>query len=169
MTELYTGMVRLAIGVLTLLGGAFWLVMALTMPDVRDVTISVAAVGAGLIVLFWDRLRLPARIVVPVAAAGGLAGTGTGLAADRISEGGMFAWLEYRGWPFEWLVRGGVADTPDEARRLAIEDGWAADWLRMLVDVVLWTYASLVLIVVLIVGMRALRGYFAPKVTDQPG
>ncbi|MEU4562127.1 hypothetical protein AB0F72_27400 [Actinoplanes sp. NPDC023936] len=169
MTELYTGMGRLAVGVLGLLGGAFWLVMTLSEGDPRVTAAGAAAVLGGLILLFWDRLRLPARIVVPAAVAGGLIGTVAGLAARGISTCCMFGWSEGRGWPFVWLTRGGVADTPDEARRLGIEEGWTAIPFRMLADVVLWSYASLVLIVGVLVLTRVLRGHFAPKVPDPAG
>jgi hypothetical protein len=163
MPGLVIAMTRLAVGGLSLIGGAFWLVINLVYPNPRDALVGVVAAGGGVVVLAWHRLRLPARIVVPAVIAGGLAGAAAGLAVHRVSTGGMFGWIEYRGWPFEWLSRGAVADDPAEAQRLGQAAGWSAEPLRLAVDAVLHTYGSLILIV----GLTLLVRYFAGNVPDR--
>jgi hypothetical protein len=53
--------------------------------------------------------------------------------------------------------RGAVADDFDEARRQAVADGWGYDLFRLLVDVSLWAYAGLVLMVLIGLGARRIR------------
>ncbi|BBH64736.1 hypothetical protein ACTI_14210 [Actinoplanes sp. OR16] len=156
-------MIRAVIGATGLLCGGFWLVVNLISGSPQDAAVGVTPVLGGLMVLFWDRLRIRSPWVAPVAVAAGLAGAVAGLAVHRVSTGGMFAWIEYRGWPFEWLSRGGLGDDFDEARRIAEASGWSAEPLRLAVDVVLHSYTSLVLIVGLILLLRRL----APKVPDK--
>ena len=133
--------------------------MALTVPSPRDAFAGGAVAAGGAVLLAWRWLRPPARLVAAVAAVGGPAGSLGGLAVQRITMGGMSGWFEDRGWPFEWLGRGAVADSPDEARRQAVADGWEADPLPLLADVVVWSYTALVLIVAGTLIGRAWRAH----------
>ena len=146
--------VRFAIGFLSLVAGGFWLVMALTVPYPRDIFVGAAVAAGGGVLLAWKRLRPPVRPAIAVAALGGVAGTAAGLAVRRVDMGGMFGWSEHRGWPFAWLGRAGLADSIEEARRQATTGGWGVDWFRMCLDAVVWSYTSLVLVVVLCLVLR---------------
>lgn len=150
-------------GQLSLTFGMFWLVMSLTVAVDRHVFAGAAIAGGGLVLLLWRRIRLPVRLVAAGAVAAGLAGTAVGLAVRSVSTGGMFGWFEGRGWPFEWLGRGALADSPDEARRRAVEEGWGVDVFRLLADVTVWAYTGLVLICLIGLAARAQKRRGTPE------
>ncbi|MFD1373484.1 hypothetical protein [Actinoplanes sichuanensis] len=146
--------------------GMFWLVMNLTVAVDRHVFTGLAMAGGGLVLLLWRRIRLPVRLVGVVSVVVGAAGTVAGLIVRTVSTGGMFGWFEDRGWPFAWLARGGLADSPDEARRLAVAGGWGVDWTRLAADVVVWAYTGLVLICLIGLAVRAQKGRKAPELPE---
>ncbi|WP_229075676.1 hypothetical protein [Actinoplanes sp. DH11] len=158
MTTTGIALARFAAGSLGLLAGGFWLVMTLLSGDPQAASTGALPIGGGLVLLCWDRLRLPARRVAAAVAMIIPAGLAAGLAVERTVLGGMFGWFAYRGWPFTWLERGAAADSPAEARRLAEASDWAVEPFRLVVDVVLWAYAGLVLSAGVILLVRALRG-----------
>jgi hypothetical protein len=148
---------RITVGQISLTVGLLWLFMSFSSANVRDVFVGSALAGGGLVMLLWRRIVLPVRLVAAVSVAAGLVGTAAGLAARSVSTGGMFAWSEGRGWPFEWVGRGSVADDFEQARRQAVAEGWGYDLLRLVVDVSLWAYAGLVLMVLIGLVTRRIR------------
>jgi hypothetical protein len=148
---------RLTVGQISLTVGLLWLFLSFGSATARDVFVGVVIAGGGLVMLLWRRILLPVRLVVAGSVAAGVAGTAAGLAARSVSTGGMFVWSEGRGWPFEWLGRGALADDFDAARRQAIADGWGYDLFRLVVDVSLWAYAGLMLMVLIGLVTRRIR------------
>jgi hypothetical protein len=148
---------RLTVGQGSLTVGLLWLVMSASTASVRDVFVGSAIAGGGLVMLLWRRIPLPGRLVAAGSVAAGVAGTAAGLFYRSVSTGGMFVWSEGRGWPFTWVGRGAMADDFDEARRQAIADGWGWDLFRLVVDVSLWAYAGLVLMVLIGLVARRIR------------
>jgi hypothetical protein len=148
---------RLTVGQVSLTVGMLWLVLSLNTPNFRDAFAGLALAGGGLVMLLWRRIRLPVRLVAAVSLAAGVVGTAAGLAVRSVSTGGMFVWSEGRGWPFEWVGRGAVADDFDEARRQAIAESWGYDLFRLVVDVSLWAYAGLVSVVLIGLVTRRFR------------
>jgi hypothetical protein len=148
---------RLTVGQMSLTVGLLWLAMSASSANVRDVFVGSVLAGGGLVMLLWRRILLPVRTVAVVSVAVGLAGTAAGLVSGSISTGGMFVWSEGRGWPFEWAGRGATSDDLDEARRQAIAEGWGYDLFRLVVDVSLWAYAGLVLVVSIGLVARRIR------------
>jgi hypothetical protein len=154
--------IRLTVGQISLTLGMLWLVMNLTVAFDRHVFAGFAVTGGALVLLLWRRIRLPVRPVVAGSVVFGLVVTVAGLVVRTVTTGGMFGWFEGRGWPFEWLGRGGLAGSLDEARRVAVADGWGVDVWRLAADVVVWTYAGLVLICLIGLAVRAQKGRRTP-------
>ncbi|MEV4277364.1 hypothetical protein [Actinoplanes xinjiangensis] len=155
--------IRLTVGQLSLTFGMFWLVMNLTVALDRHVFAGAALAGGGLVLLLWRRIRLPVRPVVTGSVVFGVVATVVGLVVRTVSTGGMFGWFESRGWPFGWLSRGGLADTPDGAHRRAVADGWGTDLMRLVADVTVWAYTGLVLICLLGLVVRAQKAHRIPE------
>jgi hypothetical protein len=68
----------------------------------------------------------------------------------------MFAYVVDRGFPFRWLQRGGVADDPEVARRLAATDSWHVDVSGLALNLFVWAHLG-VLVVALVVLVRRAR------------
>lgn len=153
-----SGVLRLAVGLVSLTGGLFWLLMSLSGAHSRDVFAGAALAGGGLVLLLWRRVALPGRLVCAAAGLAGLAATGAGLIVRSAGLCCMFVYSEGRGWPYEWLGRGAVAGTADGARRLAGAEAWSVtSALALVADVTVWAYACSVLIVLVALGRRAVR------------
>ena len=143
-------------GAFSLVGGLTWILLNLHGPrPVADIATGVILAAGGLVLLMPHRVRLPARPAWAVAAVAALAGAVAGLAVRSTAFGGMYAYVEQRGFPFAWLNRGGVADDPDTARQLAALDPWNVNVLPLIGDVVVWAYAG---ILVLVIVRRLRRG-----------
>jgi hypothetical protein len=80
-------------------------------------------------------------------AAAAAAGTLFGLSVQTSESCCMFGYTMGRGWPFQWLSRGGVADDPDVARRIALTSGWSPDALTLVASLLFWACAGLLAIV----------------------
>lgn len=155
--------VRLTVGQVSLTAGLFWLLMNLSGVHPRDVFAGFALAAGGLVLLLWRRMALPGRLVFAAAGATGLGGTAAGLTVRSAELCCMFGYGEGRGWPYEWLGRGAVADTAAEAQRLAEAASWGVySPLALLVDVTVWAYTGLVLIVVIGLIRRAVRRETGP-------
>ncbi|GAA0507801.1 hypothetical protein Ade02nite_49870 [Paractinoplanes deccanensis] len=85
------------------------------------------------------------------------AGTAAGLAAGKAQLCCMFGYVVDRGWPSSWASRGAVADDPETAVRLARSSSWTVNVLPLLADLLLFSYAGLLLLVIALV-MRRNRG-----------
>lgn len=116
-------------------------------------------VAGGAALLFWHRLRPSAVGSAVAAAAGAVAGTLGTLPVRTVEVCCMFGWSEERGWPYAWLARWATADTPEQARALAIAAGWQLDPypVYLITDVIFWAYAGFLLFVVSGLAVRAYR------------
>jgi hypothetical protein len=149
--------VRGLLGALTLVGGLTWLLLNLhgTHP-VLDTAVSLVLVAGGLVLLMPHRITLPRRVTGLTAAGAALAGTFAGLAATA-TQASTIAYVVARGWPFHWLQRGGIADDPDTARRIALAADWQVDGVALAADLLFWAYAGMLIVVVLVLVRRSTR------------
>jgi hypothetical protein len=148
------------VGAVSLVGGLTWILLNLgSAAALLDLVVGAVLAAGGLVLLMPHRVRLPRRLGWSVAAGAGVVGTLAGIASSTAQVCCSFAYAEARGFPFRWLSRAGLADDPDIARRLVANSSWEVDVASMLVDVVVWAYAGiLILTVVLLVRrMRARR------------
>ncbi|MBO3740426.1 hypothetical protein [Actinoplanes flavus] len=151
------GPARAGIGLMSLLVGGFWLVMSPNGGDLTDAFMGAVVAAGGLVLLLWHRLGLSGRPVSVAAGAAGVTGTLAGLTVYAGGVCCMFSFSESRGWPLTWLGRGAVADTEDEAIRLARAESWGVYPSDLLVDLVVWAYAGMVLAVLIGLVGRAIR------------
>ncbi|BCY14941.1 hypothetical protein [Actinoplanes sp. L3-i22] len=119
--------------------------------------------AAGATIAFWHRLRPSAAFAAVGAVAGAVAGPLATLGVRTEQLCCMFGWSEDRGWPSAWLSRWASADTPEQARALAIAGGWQPDPVYLATDVVLWAYAGLLVFVVINLAGRAYRAHRGPR------
>jgi hypothetical protein len=151
------------LGAVTLVGGLTWLLLNLHGPQVvTDVLTGGVLAAGGLVLLMPHRVRL--RPVTGVAAgAAALVGTVAGLAVGASQTAGMYVYAAARGYPFHWVQRGGIADDPDTARRLAETSDWQVDVPAVLTNVLFWAFVGL-LVTVAVDGVRqARRSYGATR------
>ncbi|MBB3097265.1 putative membrane protein YphA (DoxX/SURF4 family) [Actinoplanes campanulatus] len=151
------GPARAAIGLISLVLGGFWLVMSPNGGDLTDAFMGAVVAAGGLVLLLWHRLGLSGRLVSVAAGAAGVTGTLAGLTVYASGICCMFSFGESRGWPLTWLGRGAVADTSDEAIRLARLESWGVYPTDLLIDLVVWAYAGMVLAVLIGLVVRAIR------------
>jgi hypothetical protein len=157
-------------GALTLVGGLTWLLLNLHGPhEWLDATVGAVLAAGGLVLLMPHRIRLPGPLTVGAATVAALAGTAAGLAAAAGSTCCMFAYVVQRGWPFGWASRGGVADDPDTARRLAGSTGWHVDAISLAADLLVFGYAGMVLVAVAVLIRRRTAGHDARRVEPAAG
>jgi hypothetical protein len=151
------GVLRGLLGALTLVGGLTWLLLNLpgTHP-VLDTLVSLVLAAGGLVLLMPHRITLPRRVTGLTAAGAALAGTVAGLAATA-SQASTIAYVVARGWPFHWLQRGGVADDPETARRIALAADWQVDGVALAADLLFWAYAGMLILVVVVLIRRSAR------------
>ena len=151
-------LLRWLLGAFSLVGGLTWILLNLHgARPALDFGVGAVLAAAGLVLLMPHRIRLPRRLTAVVMTATAVAGTAGGLLALRGQACCNFAYVENRGFPFEWLSRGGVADDPDTAYRLARSAGWSYDLISLTADLLLWSYAGLLLVVVAVLVGRARR------------
>jgi hypothetical protein len=145
------------LGALTLVGGFTWLLLNLhgTHP-VLDSAVGIVLVAGGLVLLMPHRITLPRRVTGPTAIGVALAGTVASLAVQATQVTSL-AYVIERGWPFHWLQRGGIADDPDTARRVALAADWQIDGVALGGDLLLWAYAGMLVLVVVVLVRRATR------------
>jgi hypothetical protein len=148
-------------GGLTLVAGLTWLLIVEL--SARDVAIGAVLVAGSLVVLMPHRFRLPRRAAAVAVAAAALLGTFGGLAVKSAQEACMYCYVVYRGWPFTWATRGGAADDPATAKRLAEAANWDVNLVRGAVDLVLWGYLGLIGMTVAVLLHRRARGPVAGR------
>ncbi|MEV7622382.1 hypothetical protein [Actinoplanes sp. NPDC089786] len=143
------------LGAVSLVGGLTWILLNLGAP-IPPVDIAVGAVVAlgGLVLLMPHRVRLPLRPAGLTGLGAGVAGTVAGLAVSATAVCCRYAYVEGRGFPFKWLSRGGAADDPETARRVATGAGWDVDWPTLLMSVFVWAYAGLLILTVITLVRR---------------
>lgn len=131
------------LGAVSLVGGLTWVLLNLHGPTPYvDLAAGVVLALGGLILLMPHRIHLP-RAAWLTAAGAGVAGTAAGIASSTANVYGMFAYVVDRGFPFRFLQRGGVADDPEVARRLAATDSWQVDVAALTINVLVWAYLGL--------------------------
>jgi hypothetical protein len=145
------------LGALTLVGGFLWLLINVhgTHP-VLDSAVGIVLVAGGLVLLMPHRITLPRPITGLTAVVAALAGTTASLAVTATQVTSL-AYVIGRGWPFHWALRGGIADDPDTARRIALAADWQIDGVALGADLLLWAYAGMLIIVVGVLVRRATR------------
>jgi hypothetical protein len=147
------------LGAFSLVAGLTWILLNVqgSRPSAAvaiDVAVGVVLAAGGLVLLMPHRARLPAKPTWVVAGAAALAGTAAGLAVGSSALGGMYAYVQYRGFPFGWLSRGGIADDPATARQLASVDPWNVNVLPLIGGALVWAYAGILIFVL----VRRVRG-----------
>jgi hypothetical protein len=143
----FRAVVRGLLGALTLVGGLTWLLLNMhgTHP-VLDTVVSLVLAAGGLVLLMPHRVTLPGRITGLTATGAALAGTVAGLAATA-TQASTLAYVIARGWPFHWLQRGGIADDPEVARRIAMAADWQVDGIALAADILFWAYAGMLILI----------------------
>lgn len=132
-------------GAVALVLGLTWILLTMHGPGpFRDITVGTVLAAGGLVLLMPHRLPLPARVTTLTAAATATVGALAGLLTERSQTGGMFGYVAARGWPFEWLARGAVADDPQTARAMAEQATWQVDAVNLVTDLVFWGLVGLV-------------------------
>ncbi len=148
---------RSTLGAVTLVGGLAWLLLNIQGPQVlTDVLVGAVLAAGGLVLLMPHRIRL-GRAERYGAAVTALAGTAAGLLILRAQLGGMYAYVQGRGYPFEWVRRGAVAEDPDTARRLAGTANWQVDVPAVAGGVLFWGYAGMLVLLGVGLARRARR------------
>lgn len=143
---------RWLLGALSLVGGLTWILAATHTPT--DLAVGVVLAAAGLVLLMPHRIRLPRRLTALVMAGFAVVGTIAGLVVltERV---GSFAYVADRGWPFMWVQRYAVADSAATARRLADSANWTVDLISLSVNLLVWAYAGMLLVVIGVLVRRA--------------
>lgn len=137
------------LGAISLVGGLTWILLNLSPPvPAVDIAVGVVVALGGLVLLMPHRVRLPRRPGWLVALGTGVAGTVAGLLASSAAVCCMYAFVEGRGFPFTWLSRGAVADSPDVARSVTASTGWEVDVATLLLSVFVWAYLGILILTV---------------------
>jgi hypothetical protein len=144
------------LGALSLVAGLTWVLIYLSAPSI-DLVVGVVLALGGLVLLMPHRMRLPRAATWIAAVVAGLGGTAAGIAAGTTTACCMFAYVVDRGFPYPWLQRGGVADDPEVARRLAATDAWQADVPTLLINVLVWAYAGILVVSLVVLVRRTAR------------
>jgi hypothetical protein len=145
------------LGALTLVGGFTWVLINLHgLHTVLDSLVGIVLVAGGLVLLMPHRITLPRRITGLTAVGTAIAGTAASLVVT-VTQTNSLAYVFERGWPFHWLQRGGIADDPDTARRIAQAADWQIDGVALGGDLLLWAYTGMLILVVGVLVRRAMR------------
>ncbi|XVV12011.1 hypothetical protein ACQP2X_45545 [Actinoplanes sp. CA-131856] len=151
---------RFTVGALSLVLGLTWILLNLHSASYRlDLLIGSVLAAGGLVLLMPHRVRLPGRVTAIVMGLCALAGTAAGLAASKSQMCCDVAFIVDRGWPFSWASRGAVADDSETAVRLAASADWTVNFLSLFADLLLFSYAGLLLLVVVLLFRRPKSGY----------
>jgi len=145
------------LGAVSLVGGLTWMLLNLDRPGpATDMIVGTVLAAGGLVLLMPHRVGLPGRVTAATTVGAALAGTAAGLLAASEYTAGMYAYVASRGWPFDWLARGGTADDPATARQLAAQTGWQFDAVNLAADLYFWAFVGL--LAVAIAGRVRRRG-----------
>jgi hypothetical protein len=121
---------------------------------VLDSVVGIVLAAGGLVLLMPHRITLPRRITGLTAVGAALAGTAASLVVT-VTQANSLAYVIERGWPFHWAQRGGIAEDPDTARRIAQAADWQIDGVALGGDLLLWAYAGMLVLVVVVLVRRA--------------
>ena len=146
------------IGAVSLVCGLTWVLLNLHGPNpFVDLAAGVVLSLGGLVLLMPHRIQLPGvatGIAAAVAAAGG---TAAGVLVKTATVCCMFAYVVNRGFPFFWLQRGGVADDPDVAQRLAATDSLHVDVSGLVLNLFIWAHVGVLVMAVVVLVRRSSR------------
>jgi hypothetical protein len=147
---------RFVLGALSLVGGLTWILLNLHVSTAAlDAGVGAVLAAGGLVLLMPHRIRLPRRLTAIAMSGFALAGTAAGLTVESSRQCCEFAYITERGWPFHWASRGGLADDPETAMRLARSSAWSADLVSLAADLLIFSYVGLLLMVVVVLVGRA--------------
>ncbi|MFI5496504.1 hypothetical protein [Actinoplanes sp. NPDC051859] len=139
-------LIRGGAGAVTLVGALTWILLNLPATGRQaDLIVGAVLAAGGLVLLMPHRVPLPALPTAATSAGSALVGALAGLLHETTRTGGMWAYVARRGWPYEWLNRGAVADDPQTARALAEQASWQVDAVNLAATVLFWGFAGLLL------------------------
>lgn len=163
--QLVLNVLRALAGGVSLVLGLLWLLLTTTQGKFTGTDIAVGTVLAagGLVLLMPHRIQLPRTATAITATVAAVGGTAAGLAVKTAQSCCDFAYVVDRGWPFHWLERGAVADSPDTAYRLAQAAGWDPNVITLATDLVLWAYAGMLLVVIVVLVRRGRGDHGVPR------
>jgi hypothetical protein len=155
---------RWLLGASTLVGGLTWILLNLHLDTAVQDTLAGAVLAAGgLVLLMPHRIRLPRLLTTIAVIAVGVGGTAAGLVAKSAQTCCDFAYIVDRGWPFHWIQRGAVADDPGTAFRLTQSANWQVDLVSLAGNLLVFAYAGLLLVVIVVLVRRARGDHDGPK------
>jgi hypothetical protein len=147
---------RWLLGALTLVGGLTWILLNLHLDTaVQDTVVGCVLTAGGVVLLMPHRIRLPRLLTAIAVTVAGIGGTAAGLLVKRAQTCCDFAYIVDRGWPFHWAERGAVADDSGTAYRLAQAANWQVDLVSLAGDLLIFAYAGLLLVVIVVLVRRA--------------
>ena len=151
-------LLRWLLGAVSLVAGLTWILINLNAPSsILDTAVGCVLAAGGLVLLMPHRIRLPRIATAAAMATTALGGAALGLLATRAQTCCSYAYIVDRGWPFHWVQRGGIADDPDTARRLTETADWNVDLVSLAGNLLVFAYAGLVLVVIVVQIRRARR------------
>jgi len=149
---------RTLAGAVSLVCGLTWVLLNLHGPEpLVDLATGVVLALGGLVLLMPHRIRLPGPATGIAAVVAGVGGTVAGIAVNTALACCMFAYVEDRGFPYFWLHRGGVADDPAVAQRLASTASWHVDVAVLTLNLLLWAYVGVLVVALVVLVRRASR------------
>jgi hypothetical protein len=144
------------IGAISLVCGLTWVLLNLHGPEpFVDLAAGVVLSLGGLVLLMDHRIQLPARATGIAAAVAAIGGTAAGIAVKTTTVCCTYAYVVDRGFPFFWLQRGGIADDPGVAQRLAATDSWHVDVSGLALNLFLWAHVGVLVITLVVLVRRA--------------
>ncbi|MFF5079782.1 hypothetical protein ACFY36_22250 [Actinoplanes sp. NPDC000266] len=153
------GGLRFALGAFSLVVGLTWILLNLHSASYRlDLLVGSVLAAGGLVLLMPHRIHLPGRVTAIVMSASAVVGAAAGLAASKAQLCCMFGYVVDRGWPFSWASRGASADDAATAVRLAADADWTVNVVSLFADLLLFSYAGLLLLVIVVVARRSKMG-----------
>jgi hypothetical protein len=153
-------LIRFLLGAITLVGGLTWILVNLTGPDpLLDLLVGVVLSAGALVLLMPHRIQLPRPATLVAVLGGALLGTVAGLLAKTEQACCSYAYLTDRGWPFHWAAQGAFAADAATAHRLAQDANWQVNVVSLGANLLLWSYAGLLLVVVAVLVRRSRGGH----------
>ena len=144
------------IGAISLVSGLTWVLLNLHGPEpFVDLAAGLVLTLGGLVLLMPHRIRLPGVATGIAAAVAAVGGTAAGIVVKTATICCMFAYVVDRGFPFVWLQRGGVADDPDVAKRLAATDSWHVDVSGLVLNLFLWAQVGVLVTALVVLARRS--------------
>ena len=149
-------LLRWLLGAFSLVGGLTWVLFTMRGPTAGvDLGVGVVLAAAGLVLLMPHRIRLPRRTTALAMAVSAVAGTAAGLLWSTERACCQYVEMVDRGWPFTWMRRTALADDPATAYQLAHSGPWSVDAVSAAVNLLVWAYLGMLLVVIGVLVRRA--------------